>query len=201
MQPVSIAPTSLALGQKGHPPRQRIIALSSRERTSAPCRIMPRAVSVDAIQTSAHEAVDRLAGNATSPAEITMGVTIARALQCSARYATILLSVPIRSISTSIRSPGRMNTGGVRAYPTTDGVPVAIISPGSSVIVSDKIDQRGCVEDHVAGVAILHHRAIKPCDNSQPSSARDSSSGVANSGPKALALSKFLPIVHWVDLR
>src|SRR5829696_1009311 len=42
------------------------------------------------------------------------------------------------SISTSISSPGLRNTGGLRAKPTPGGVPVAITSPGSSVIDSDK---------------------------------------------------------------
>jgi len=39
------------------------------------------------------------------------------------------------STSTSIRSPGLRNTGGLRANPTPAGVPVAITSPGSSVML------------------------------------------------------------------
>jgi hypothetical protein len=45
-----------------------------------------------------------------------------------------LRSTPTPSISTSQTSPARMNTGGLRAKPTPDGVPVTMMSPGSSVI-------------------------------------------------------------------
>src|SRR4029077_5898888 len=41
---------------------------------------------------------------------------------------------PIPSISQRARSPGRRKTGGSRKTPTPDGVPVAMMSPGSSVI-------------------------------------------------------------------
>ena len=37
------------------------------------------------------------------------------------------------SISTSAKSPGCIKTGGVRATPTPDGVPVKSRSPGSNV--------------------------------------------------------------------
>ena len=46
---------------------------------------------------------------------------------------TALVSTPICSISTSTRSPGCRNTGGVRATPTPGGVPVKSKSPTSSV--------------------------------------------------------------------
>src|SRR6266516_2820551 len=41
---------------------------------------------------------------------------------------------PMRSISTSTTSPSCKKRGGVRLNPTSDGVPVAMISPGSSVM-------------------------------------------------------------------
>src|SRR5438270_8309408 len=41
---------------------------------------------------------------------------------------------PMRSISTSTTSLSRKKRGGVRLNPTPEGVPVAMISPGSSVI-------------------------------------------------------------------
>src|SRR3989454_5885777 len=41
---------------------------------------------------------------------------------------------PMRSISTSTTSPSCKKSGGVRLNPTPDGVPVAMISPGSSVM-------------------------------------------------------------------
>ena len=40
---------------------------------------------------------------------------------------------PMRSISTDTRSPSARNRGGLRNTPTPDGVPVATMSPGSSV--------------------------------------------------------------------
>ena len=43
-------------------------------------------------------------------------------------------TVPIPSTSQRTRSPGSRNTGGSRNTPTPDGVPVAMRSPGSSVI-------------------------------------------------------------------
>src|SRR6185295_9081618 len=48
--------------------------------------------------------------------------------------ATGLARTPRPSISTSIRSPGLRKTGGLRANPTPAGVPVEIMSPGSSVM-------------------------------------------------------------------
>src|SRR2546421_7861156 len=41
---------------------------------------------------------------------------------------------PMRSISTSTTSPSCKKSGGVRLNPTPDGVPVAMISPGSRVM-------------------------------------------------------------------
>src|SRR6266566_2092209 len=49
-----------------------------------------------------------------------------------------LFNQPTLSITTSITSPGRRNTGGLRAKPTPGGVPVAITSPGSSVMVWER---------------------------------------------------------------
>ena len=42
--------------------------------------------------------------------------------------------MPMPSISQRIRSPGSRKTGGSRKTPTPDGVPVAMMSPGSRVI-------------------------------------------------------------------
>src|SRR5580658_4635150 len=44
---------------------------------------------------------------------------------------------PIRSTSTSTTSPGRKNIGGIRVAPMPSGVPVAMRSPGLSVITPD----------------------------------------------------------------
>ena len=45
-----------------------------------------------------------------------------------------LRSTPMCSISTSHTSPSFIHTGGLRANPTPEGVPVNIMSPGSSVM-------------------------------------------------------------------
>jgi len=49
-------------------------------------------------------------------------------------YSIGVTSVPIPSISMATVSPGFRYTGGLRPLPTPDGVPVAITSPGQSVI-------------------------------------------------------------------
>ena len=43
-------------------------------------------------------------------------------------------STPISLISTSITSPGFIQSGGLRRDPTPPGVPVAMLSPGNSVV-------------------------------------------------------------------
>src|SRR5690349_10995451 len=53
----------------------------------------------------------------------------------SASSRTGLRRMPIPSISISHTSPSRIQTGGVRAWPTPGGVPMAITSPGSSVMI------------------------------------------------------------------
>ena len=45
-----------------------------------------------------------------------------------------LRKIPMPSISISKTSPARIHAGGLRAWPTPDGVPVTTRSPGSSVI-------------------------------------------------------------------
>src|SRR6516225_768816 len=46
-------------------------------------------------------------------------------------------STPSFSISTSTTSPGLRNTGGLRNAPTPSGVPVAMMSPGSKVMLAE----------------------------------------------------------------
>ena len=61
-------------------------------------------------------------------------------LACRAvHHAIRLRSTPIRSISTSTTSPGFRNSGGLRAKPTPLGVPVARMSPASSVRPRERI--------------------------------------------------------------
>ena len=54
----------------------------------------------------------------------------------AASWVTGLTRIPILSISTSTVSPGFMNSGGLRLWPTPDGVPVTITSPAFSVMAS-----------------------------------------------------------------
>ena len=72
-------------------------------------------------------------------------------------------ATPMPWISTSQVSPFFIHTGGLRAWPTPDGVPVKMTSPGSSVIPCGDIDQH--LDDrkhHVVGVVGLHHGAVEP---------------------------------------
>src|SRR5690606_37874715 len=58
---------------------------------------------------------------------------------CSIFYRTSLFSSsPSPWMVTFTTSPAFMNSGGLRAKPTPDGVPVAMISPGSSVMIRDR---------------------------------------------------------------
>src|SRR5262249_26458244 len=47
-------------------------------------------------------------------------------------------STPILVISTSSMSPGFIQSGGLRLWPTPSGVPVAMMSPGCSVVKSEQ---------------------------------------------------------------
>src|SRR5262245_45908557 len=51
---------------------------------------------------------------------------------------TRLRIVPTFSTVTSIRSPGSIHAGGVRAKPTPPGVPVAMTSPGARWVKEEK---------------------------------------------------------------
>jgi len=75
------------------------------------------------------------------------------------RYRTRQSSDP--SISTSITSPLLRKTGGFRANPTPGGVPVAITSPGSSVIDSDR---KRSIQAHQisTGLCLNPHRLSIP---------------------------------------
>ena len=65
-------------------------------------------------------------------------LTTSSIARCYRLTATILLrSAPMASIADSITSPGWRYSGGVRPWPTPAGVPVAMMSPGSSVITSE----------------------------------------------------------------
>src|SRR5579859_23643 len=56
------------------------------------------------------------------------------------RLSTGLRSVPMPSISVSMMSPAFKNSGGLRAKPTPLGVPVAMMSPASSVMPCERME-------------------------------------------------------------
>jgi hypothetical protein len=47
-------------------------------------------------------------------------------------------NVPMPLISTSSISPGFIQSGGLRLWPTPSGVPVAMTSPGDNVVKSEQ---------------------------------------------------------------
>ena len=53
-------------------------------------------------------------------------------------FTILFLMTPIPSTSVSMTSPSFIYSGGVRPRPTPSGVPVAMMSPGSSVIPFDR---------------------------------------------------------------
>ena len=71
-----------------------------------------------------------------------------------------LHKVPMPSMVVSITSPGWRNSGGVRAKPTPAGVPVAMMSPGSSVRGRPLGDDRRDIEKHVRRRVFLLDGAI-----------------------------------------
>ena len=73
-----------------------------------------------------------------------------------------LRRMPMPSISISQTSPSFIQTGGLRACPTPDGVPVTTRSPGSSVIADREVSERlGHREHHVVGIVGLHDLAVE----------------------------------------
>src|SRR5450755_5072748 len=66
------------------------------------------------------------------------------------RIATALRNTPMCSISTSMTSPSVRKTGGSIAKPTPSGVPVAMISPGSSVMPLDNSAMMRGIEKIIA---------------------------------------------------
>ena len=93
--------------------------------------------------------------------------------------------------------------GGLRACATPEGVPVAITSPGSSVMNSDSSAMMRALEkDHIGGVGILHDLAIDARHDAQAGSARRQLVGGHDPRPQAGPVaSKFLPAVHCELLR
>ena len=90
---------------------------------------------------------------------------------------------PTPSTPASTTSPGHSHSCGVLPAPTPSGVPVAMMSPGSSVMPGRDVgDQNRDVEDHVSGVGILLHDAV--LGQPQPQLMRvGNSSAVTMQGP------------------
>src|SRR3569833_267430 len=93
---------------------------------------------------------------------------------------------PMPSISISHTSPSRIQTGGVRAWPTPGGVPMAITSPGSSVMISLRISMVRGTSKIMSDV--LDCCMVLPLSRLlmlRPLAPGGSSSGVTRNGPSA----------------
>src|SRR3569623_961246 len=104
-----------------------------------------------------------------------------------------LRSRPIFSTSHSTTSPGRRNSGGVRANPTPAGVPVAMMSPGSSIMPRDSTAMVSAIEK-------IWCRVFDDCSNTPLTQQRRSSRcgsaispAVTIHGPIGHAPSRLLP--------
>ena len=88
------------------------------------------------------------------------GVSSSRS-SIAARQATGFSSTPMPVTSIRTTSPGFRYFGGLKPIPTPAGVPVAIRSPGSSVMPArDRLDQRRDVEDQVGDRRVLPQLAV-----------------------------------------
>ena len=107
---------------------------------------------------------------------------------------------PTPSTVTSMTSPGVSQTGGVRAPPTPPGVPVAITSPGTSVVNEEKYST--ALGTSTISCAVRADCMISPFSLVvRATSDTSTSSVVTTSGPIGMLPSKFLPGVHWVPAR
>ena len=123
--------------------------------------------------------------------------------ECYAPCTIGLRSTPIFSISTSQTSPGFSQGCGLRAMATPEGVPVMMMSPGSSVMTL----LSSCTR---VGTSKIRSSVLLSCMTSPLTRVMmrsgappgGSSSDVTMSGPKPPVPSKFLPSVNWPpDLR
>src|SRR6202008_3706759 len=113
-----------------------------------------------------------------------------------------LASTPIFSTSTSTLSPAFIQAGGFLAGATPDGVPVAMMSPGSSVMNSERYSMVLAVEKIMSDV--LESCMVSPLTRvvmRRPAAPGGSSSAVTIHGPSGPVPSKFLPGVHCDVLR
>src|SRR5271170_3650955 len=109
---------------------------------------------------------------------------------------TGLSRVPIPSMVTSTRSPALSQRCGLRHNPTPSGVPVAMMSPGSKVMMCDR-------NSMMAGTSKIILEVLLVCRISPPifnCSSRFCGSGISsrvtNHGPIGAKPSKFLPAPH-----
>src|SRR5262245_61188877 len=113
-----------------------------------------------------------------------------------------LESTPIFSTSTSTSSPAFIQGGGFLACATPEGVPVAMMSPGSSVMNSDRYSIVLAVEKIMSDV--LESCRVSPLTRvliRRPEAPGGSSSEVTTQGPSGPVPSKFLPGVDCEVLR
>src|SRR4029079_2040399 len=110
--------------------------------------------------------------------------------------ATGFRSVPTPSTQTSTTSRSRGYGGGVRESPTPPGVPVAITSPGSSVIPAEAYWISSTIEKIRLRVFELWSSSPEPVVLMWIA-ARSTPSAAATEGPIGANVSKLLPSVNW----
>ena len=111
------------------------------------------------------------------------------------RIGTALRSRPIRSDVDLHEVAVRRNSGGVRAKPTPSGVPVAMTSPGSSVMPLRELrDQARDREDHLRRVAVLLLDAVEAKGELEQICGSPISSGVTIHGPDRAAVVEALAL-------
>jgi uroporphyrin-III C-methyltransferase/precorrin-2 dehydrogenase/sirohydrochlorin ferrochelatase len=109
---------------------------------------------------------------------------------------------PILSTSTSTVSPAFSQGGGLRACATPEGVPVAMISPASSVMNSESKAMVLATEKIISEV--LDCCSVSPLTRVmmlRPDAPGGSASAVTTNGPVGPVASKFLPGIHCEVLR
>src|SRR6266478_8325749 len=109
---------------------------------------------------------------------------------------TLLASTPIFSTSASMRSPALRKLP--VAAPTPSGVPVAMMSPGRSVMASDSTSMHWSTGKIIL-LVLLDCRTFPPTRMVMLSACGFGiSSAVTSTGPMGQKVSRDLPLNHWV---
>ena len=108
----------------------------------------------------------------------------------------MLRSTPIFSIWHSTTSPGFRNLGGSKPMPTPEGVPVAMMVPGSRVMPEDS-------SWIIASMPVMRRSVVESCRSSpftlaemESAGGKAISSAVVMQGPMGVKPSRLLPKYH-----